>query len=211
MPDTGDSVPSAPESGGTLFSQLKQALSSYTILGPKEFLQLFSITRFQKLRKGEHIIRAGERDFRTIFVLRGLLRNYIIDSSGEERTILFVPEFKNAGSSATILKGEPSVENIVAVEDSILAVGDQRRYEEMARSSSALLAYQVRVLKELLAFTIEQSWFHVLLKPEQRYQEFCRRYPKLEQRVTQRDLASYLGVTPTSLSRMRARIAQMQA
>lgn len=211
MLDAGPSAPTSVEPGSSLFSQLKEALRRYTILGPKEFLQLFSITSFKTLRKGEHIIRAGERDFRTIFVLRGLLRNYIVDGEGEERTILFVPEFKNAGSSATILKGEPSVENIVAVENSILAVADQRRYEEMARTNPALLAYQVRILKEVLAFTIEQSWFHVLLKPEQRYQEFCRRYPKLEQRVTQRDLASYLGVTPTSLSRMRARIAQMQA
>lgn len=208
MPESGDSAPLAPEAEESRFSLLKQALSSYTFLGPKDLLKLFTIIGFKFLRKGEHIVRAGEYNYNALLVLRGLLRNYIIDEEGEERTILFVPEFQNAGSSETILKGRPSVENIVALENSYLAMADLQKFDELARTNPALLFYQNRVFRELLGFTIDQSWFHLLLKPEMRYREFCRRYPELEQRVTQRDLASYLGVTPTSLSRMRARIAQ---
>ena len=203
-----ESDPPAPEVEASLFSMLKQALGRHVFLGPKDLVLLFSIIRFRTLRKGEHIVRVGEHNYHALMVLRGLLRNYIIDEEGVERTILFVPERMNAGSSETILHDRPSVENIVALENSFLATADLRKFDQLARSRPALLRYHNQILKELLAAAIDQSWFHLLMRPEKRYLEFCRRFPKLEQRVTQRDLASYLGVTPTSLSRMRARIAQ---
>lgn len=198
-----------PEEKSGLFSLLKQTLSSYVLFGPRDLVQLFSIVDFKIFRKGEHIVRAGDYNYNVLLVLRGLLRSYTVDEGGEERTILFVPEGKNAGSSQTILRDLPSAEGIVALENSCLAMVDLRKFDQLARSRPALLYYQNRVLKELLASTIDHCWLHVLLKPEKRYLEFCRRFPKLEQRVTQRDLASYLGLTPTSLSRVRARIAKI--
>jgi len=187
---------------------LKEALRRHVFLGPKDLLLLPSIVRFRSLSKGDYFVREGEHNFNMLLVLRGLLRNYIIDEAGTERTILFVPARMNAGSSETLLHGRPSVENIVALENSLLATVDLRKFDQLAQSSPALLRYQNQILKELLASAITQSWSYLLMKPEKRYLEFCRNFPKLEQRVTLRDLASYLGVTPTSLSRMRARIAQ---
>lgn len=189
------------------FTLLKKILGYYGVLNPVDIFYLASMASFKTFKKGEHLILAGEMNYTCMTVLRGLLRSYIVNEAGDEHTILFIPAKKNAGSSQTLLRNLPSVENIVAIENTLVAAVDFRKFEKLAQSRPKLLHLQNKVLKEVLAFTIDQSLFHVLLTPEQRYLEFCRKFPRLEQRVTQRDLASYLGVTATSLSRMRARIA----
>ncbi|MCF7785527.1 MAG: Crp/Fnr family transcriptional regulator [Prosthecobacter sp.] len=201
-------ISGAPVPEGRLFALFKQVLGSYSVLKPVDYVHLLSIARFKRLPKGEFIIKAGEYHYDIIIVLKGLLRNYILDEAGEERTMLFVPERKNAGSYRTVLRDQPSVENVLALEDSWIVATDFREFERLAQSSPSLRHYQNLLLKELLASTVDQVWSHVGLSPEQRYLEFCRNFPKLAQRVTQKDLASYLGITPTSLSRIRARIAQ---
>ena len=134
--------------------------------------------------------------------------NYIINDNGDEHTMLFVPERKNVASYQTVLRNKPSMENILALEDSLIIFSDSRKLDELARKRPLILLYQNKVMKELLAFTVDQVWFHSVLTPEERYFKFCEEFPKLEQRVTQKDLASYLGITATSLSRLRARIAK---
>jgi CRP-like cAMP-binding protein len=191
-----------------ILEKLKRALSNYTFLGPRDILDLVSILNFKTVKKGEHIIREGEFNYHVILVLKGLLRSYVTNEEGQEYTMLFVPEMKNAGSYQTILRNKASVENIIALENSLVAFADFRTFDKFAKDRPSLMLYQNRVLKDLLAFTVDQTWFHVVLTPEQRYLKFCKDFPKLEQRVTQKDLASYLGITATSLSRMRARMAK---
>ncbi len=198
----------APAPEGRVFALFKQVLGSYAVLKPRDYVHLLSIARFKRIPKGEFIIKAGEYHYDIIIVLKGLLRNYIVDEAGDERTMLFVPEKKNAGSYRTVLRGQPSVENVLALEDSWIVAVDFREFERLAQSSPSMRHYQNLVLKELLASTVDQVWSHVGMGPEQRYLEFCQNFPKLSQRVTQKDMASYLGITATSLSRIRARIAQ---
>lgn len=62
--------------------------------------------------------------------------------------------------------------------------------------------------KEIITSNVEQIKFLTILAPEERYVLFCKTYPKLQQRIKQKFLASYLGITPTSLSRIRARLAK---
>jgi CRP-like cAMP-binding protein len=94
----------------------------------------------------------------------------------------------------------------VAIEKTYVATADFRLFEKMASKSPAILKLQNKILKEVLSFTVDQAWFHMLLTPEQRYEKFLKEYPTLEQRVLQKDLASYLGITPPSLSRLKSRI-----
>ena len=191
-----------------MLENLKQILSSYSFLRPEDIFQLISIVSFKTLKKGEYIIKAGEYNNDIMLVLKGLLRNYIITENGEERTMLFIPEFKNAASSQTVFKNKPSLENIVALENTILAIADLRKFEQLAKTSPSLLLLQNKIMKEQLAFTVDQVFFHVALTAEQRYRQFYKDFPELEQRLSQKDLASYLCITPSSLSRIRARIAK---
>lgn len=191
-----------------MIENLKQTLKNYSFLGPKEIFKLISISRFKTLKKGEYFVRAGEMNYSIVLVLKGLLRSYIINANGDERTMLFIPEKKNAASYQTVLRNKPSLENIIAMEDSWIAVADFRKFEKLIQESPSLMLYHNTIMKDVLAFTVDQVWFHLVLTPEQRYLKFREQFPKLEQRVTQKDLASYLGITATSLSRLRARMAK---
>jgi len=189
-----------------MLNKLLVLLRNYDFLGPRDISQLYSISKFKTFKKGELIIKEGELNYSVVFVLKGLLKIYVTDENGEDRTMLFVPKKKNAAAYSSIFRNAPSDQNISAIEDSIVAMVDMREFEKLAKKNSSLLFYQNRILKEVLAYTVDQLKSHVLLTPEQRYINFCKEFPKLEQRVTQKDLATYLGITATSLSRMRSRL-----
>ena len=193
-----------------MLEEFKEALRNYTFLKPTDIFNLISIVSFKTIMKGECFIIAGDLNYNIAIVLKGLLRSYIVNDDGEEQTVLFVPERKNAGSSQTIIRNKPSYENIIALENTIIAFADYRKFNTLAHNNLALLQLQNKMFKELLAFTIDHNWSHLVLSAEDRYIKFCKDFPKLEQRVTQKDLASYLGITASSLSRIRARMAQYE-
>ncbi|MGZ3904513.1 MAG: Crp/Fnr family transcriptional regulator [Bacteroidia bacterium] len=190
-----------------MLEKIKSALSKYNFLGPKEIYQIVSIAKSQTIKKGEFLIREGDLNYNVYLVLKGLFKIYVNNENGEELTMLFIPEKRNAASYHTVLKGEPSQQNIIALEDSLVISVDFRKFEKLAKTNSNLMLHLNNVLKEILCFTVDQVRFHIVLTPEQRYLKFCKEFPKLSQRVAQKDLASYLGITPTSLSRLRARLS----
>lgn len=191
-----------------MLQKVKEVLSKFEVLSPKDVLFLISISRVKRYKKGDYLIRVGEKNHNTILVISGLLRSYHINDVGEEITMSFIPEKHHAGSYATILKDEPSVENLVTLEDSLVLVTDARKFKEAERNNPSLLRFQNKNLRNILAEAIDRIWLHTSLTAEQRYLWFCEKYPNLEQRVKQKHLASFLGVTPTSLSRMKARLLQ---
>ncbi|MCB0696137.1 MAG: Crp/Fnr family transcriptional regulator [Chitinophagaceae bacterium] len=191
-----------------MLERLKEILNSYTFLGPKDVLQLVSIGNLKRIKKGEHIIHMGEHNYNAIFVILGLLKSYTINENGDEVTLAFVPEKKNIASYKTILSGKPSIENVVAVEDSWVLITDGRKLDKLVETNKSIMYMQNKILKEVLRSSLDNMMSHIILTPEQRYNKFCEDYPRLQQRVAQKDLASYIGVTPTSLSRIRARMAQ---
>lgn len=191
-----------------MLEKLKEILQFYTFLGPKDIFQLISIVSFKTLKKGEHIVRAGEYNYNVVLVLKGLLKSYVINETGEERTMRFVSDRETCASYQTIFRNNPSVENIVSIENSIIAMADSRKFEELAQSSPSLMLFENKLLKDQLAFTVDQVYFHLNLNAEQRYLQFYKDFPELNNRLSEKDLASYLGITATSLSRMKARIAK---
>lgn len=169
-------------------------------------LKIVSISKIRILKKGEHFIKEGELCYQTALVLKGLLRHYIIDKDGTEKSLLFIPEKRTTASSDTIFNDKPYSENIIASEDSIILKIDIRIFEKIAKNSIPLLTLQNKSLKEVIISNVEQIKLLTIFAPEERYHYFCKTYPYMEQRIKQKYLASYLGITPTSLSKMRARI-----
>lgn len=189
-----------------MIEKLKEVYREFSMLNPGDLVLLATIAKIKSFIKGDHIIRIGDLNYHAIFVVKGLLRSYVLDSEGNDRTLLFIAEKNQAGSYETILRNKPSLENIVALEDSLVIMLDTQKIDKISKKRNGLLATQVALLKETLAMTIDRLWSYTVLTPEERYRQFCKMHPSLEQRVKQKYLASFLGVTPTSLSRMRARM-----
>jgi len=183
-----------------MLEKIKQAFQHFTFLSPVDLIKIASITKIVKINKGVHFIKDGEISYQTALVLKGLLRHYIINKDGTEKTLLFIPEKKSTGSPDTIFSNKPSSENIIALKI------DSRDFERIAKNNIRLLTLQNKSLKEVILSDVEQIKSLTIFSPEERYNYFCKTYPHLEQRIKQKYLASYLGITPTSLSRLRARI-----
>jgi CRP-like cAMP-binding protein len=191
-----------------MLEQLKEGLSQFTFLGPGDLIELASIIRLKSLKKGEHLVRVGDYNYQAVKVIKGLLCHYVIDENGFERALLFVPEKMNSGSMKTSLYGKPADENIVALEDTLMISADVRKLDDLAAKNPRILKMLNDSYKQIIAESAERIRFLIVNTPEERYIHFRTVYPDLEQRIKQKDLSSYLGVTVSSLSRIRARLAR---
>ena len=191
-----------------MLDEIKEAFGRFTFLSPKELIQLASIARIQTIKKDEHIFRQGDLNYNGYMVVKGLLRHYVIDKNGDEKTCLLIPEKRPSVMIDTVFHDKPAVENVVALENSLLVKMDIREVEKLITHSHALMRMQNQILKEVITTDVEQIRFLSFLTAEERYLYFCKAYPTLEQRVMQKHLSSYLGITPQSLSRIRARLGK---
>ncbi len=191
-----------------MFEQIKEVFSRFTVLTPKDLFQLASIAKVKTVKKDEHLLLVGDLNYNISFVVKGLFRHYVIDEQGTERTLLFVPEKKVTAMIDTVFHNKPSTENIVAMENSIIVRFDFREFEKITTNNMRFLKVQNQGLKEIITANVEHIKLLNLLTPEERYAYFCKAFPDLEQRIKQKHFASFLGITPTSLSRIKGRLVQ---
>nr|WP_314490959.1 Crp/Fnr family transcriptional regulator [uncultured Chryseobacterium sp.] len=176
---------------------------------PAERLNLCSIHyEIKKIPKGEYLLQYGEICRNTFFVEKGLLRMYSIDKNGKEHIIQFAPENWLIGDRSSLYFSEKSNYYIEAVEDSEVSVLSRdffnKLLEEFPNSiekSDLVLQKHVKSLQDRINSLLGET-------AEERYLKFIRMYPDLLLRVPQWMVASYLGITPESLSRVRKELAK---
>ena len=181
-------------------------ISKYITLTEDEKSVLLSLDLFHSEKKGTVLLKEGQKSKESYFVLKGCIRTYyIID--GEEKTTAFYTEL-NALTPNCVVSKTPSDYFISCVEDSILLVSNADMGAEI-NSKFPKFDIMCRMLsEELLAKQqIDFDEFKTS-SPEQRYLNLLQKRPDLIQRVPQHQLASYLGIKPQSLSRLRARILE---
>lgn len=160
-----------------------------------------ALTKVQLLPKGAYLLRAGEHAHAIAIVVSGLLREHFVLESGQERTKAFVFEEGISGSFADLISGAPSRAYIVADEPARLLVAELADHERLAGTEWATLR---RLATEaLLRQKAEREYELLGLDAEARYAAFRARYEGLEARIAAKHVASYLGITPVHLSRLR--------
>lgn len=179
-------------------------ISKYICITDDEKNAILSLDLFHSVRKGVILLKEGQRTNETYFVLKGCIRvYYVID--GEEKTTAFYTEM-DALTPHCVINDVPSDYFISCVEDSILLISNA---DMEAKINSAFPKFELmcrKLSEELLAKQqIDFDEFKTS-SPEQRYLNLTQKRPDLVQRVPQHQLASYLGIKPQSLSRLRARI-----
>lgn len=195
---------------GAKYKKMKDILfefiSKYISLTEEERNALLSLDLFHTLKKGTVLLKEGQLSRNSYFVLKGCIRAfYVID--GEEKTTAFYTELE-AFTPPCVISGTPSEYFISCVEDTILTISNPGMEEEV-NSKFPKFEIMCRMLsEELLAKQrIDFDEFKTS-SPEQRYLNLLEKRPDLIQRVPQHQLASYLGIKPQSLSRLRARILE---
>ncbi len=184
-------------------------IAKYIIITEEEKNELLSLNLFHSVKKGTVLLKEGQKSEGNYFVLKGCIRvYYIID--GEEKTTAFYTEMEGLTPPCVISKA-PSDYFISCVEDSIILISNEDMSAEV-NSKFPKFEMMCRMLsEELLAKKqIDFDEFKTS-SPEQRYVNLIKKRPDLIQRVPQHQLASYLGITPQSLSRLRARIVEKKS
>ena len=174
----------------------------------EELRKALTYTRTITVEKDNYFLRAGEVPGRIGYLRSGLIRLFYIDLNGLEVNKHFCLENTLVISYSAFLQQTESKLFIQALEDSTLVTIDYQAYQELLNSHNC---WQIvaKKLAEMVFILKEKREAELLLNDAQeRYQQFFADYPDLETRIAQYHIASYLGITPESLSRIRANLKE---
>ncbi len=179
-------------------------LSQYITLTQEEVDELIGLDIIKQFKKKTTLLREGEYSSRSYFVLKGcVISYYILD--GENKVTAFYTENDNIVPQC-YMTGDPSEYYLTCLEDSVLAVSDKDTTELYLRKYPKLETL-CRVMAEKMLSDHQLSFDKYRNStPEQRYLYLKEKRPDLLQRVPQYHLASYLGIKPESLSRIRRKL-----
>ena len=182
---------------------LLKNLSRFISLDNKEEAYLISTLKIKKLRKRQYFLQEGDVCKYQGFVFKGCLRAYEIDAKGVEHVVQFSPEDWWIGDIYSFYTHQPSRLNIEALEDTELFIFDNGVLEDLYANIPKMERY-FRLLMQNGLIALSQRVMSSLSKSAaERYCDFIQRYPQIEQRVPNHQIASYLGIKPESLSRIR--------
>lgn len=189
-------------------SNFKIYLQEKAGLKTDELLQLSYVPASQPVKKGRQMVGKGQVCKDIFFVEKGLLRQYTIDEQGREHIIHFAPENWIVSDRSSAYFNQAGEYFIDAIEDSEVIVMDERFIREASEISCTFRENNHKALHNHIR-QLQHRIIQLLSVPaETRYSEFLNVYPDLLLRVPQWMIASYLGVTPESLSRIRKELVK---
>ncbi|CAN5385342.1 Crp/Fnr family transcriptional regulator [soil metagenome] len=175
-------------------------------LTEEQFKSWTSLFNPKKVKKHEMLLKEGEVARNTSFTIHGCLRMYTIDNKGKEHIMQFAPENWWLGDIESSSKHIPSVYFIDALEDSDLLIMDVKDWDKSMNEIPPLAVLFQRLMQNRQSATQKRIIFSMSASAEERYLDFMKTYPSLAQRIPQHMIASYLGITPESLSRIRKQV-----
>lgn len=157
----------------------------------------------KKLRKRQFLLQEGDVCKHTAFVEKGMLRSYSVDEKGVERILQFAPEGWYIADLYSFITGEPSTLNIEALEDSELVLISNASLEELRMKVPKFLQFSFLQMQNAYVALQRRLFDMVNLSTEEKYTKLVATYPHIIRRVPQHMIASYLGLTAETLSRIR--------
>ena len=187
-----------------------QFLKKQTSLSDAVIAKLLGETKTIDVKKGDFLLRQGDICKQSLFVEKGLLRYYSIDEKGKIHVLQFSPEGWLVSDRESAFFNQPSPYFIDALEDSTLVListdflhSNTQMVPELEEMNSRLLHNHIRQLQNRINLLLSAT-------VEERYLNFIETYPDVLMRVPQHLVASYLGVTPEGLSRVRKELSDKQ-
>ncbi len=185
---------------------LKKYLDRYTTLDEAAQQAILDELRIEEFKKGTILLRQGDVPWACYFILKGCVREYTADETGRETTSNFYTE-EQAIAMIQRHRDDPSSEYTYAcLEDTVAVVGALDVEQAMYDKHAQLEGMTRRMIEQSFARMQEEFTAFVASSPEERYLSLLRKRPTLIERVPQHQLASYLGVTAESLSRLKKRL-----
>jgi len=169
--------------------------------------KLLADTFHPKKFKRKHFLQeAGDPAKYTWFVIQGCLRTYYTDKDGEEHVISFSIEDWWAGDIASFNTGEPSVFSVDTLEDTEVVFTDKTSMDKLYSQIPQLEKYFRIIFQNALGAQFQRITNTNSFTAEERYVAFQKKYPQFDRRIPQKYLASYLGITPEFMSKLKKQL-----
>ena len=167
-----------------------------------------SLLQFKTLKRKEFLLKQGDISRTENFITKGCLRAYTVDESGFDHIITFGIEDWWVGDLYRFLTKTPATYFIYAVEDYELLQITKDDLEKLYERVPKFERFFRIILQRAFISQQQRISENLSLTAEQRYLSFRDKYPLLEQRISQKDLSAYLGITPVFLSLLRRKLAR---
>ncbi len=191
-----------------MLEKFAQYLRDRLSITDQQASEAVSCLKTKTIKKGQILLRAGDLKSEAYFINSGLLRYFSIDEKGKEHIIQFAPENWMLSDRDTSVFNEPSVFYIDAIEDTEVVVVKKDFFPAIQNIVPEILQLNILMLHNSIRFMQKRLNMLLSATAEERYLDFIKLYPNLTLRVPQWMIASYLGITPESLSRVRKDLAK---
>jgi CRP-like cAMP-binding protein len=187
-----------------MYELLFKHFNRHVSLTPEEFEECLPFFQFKRFRKHQYILQEGDISRNESFVLKGCTRSYEVDEKGQEHIIQFGVEDWWVGDMYSFLTRTPARTCIDCIEECEVLQISEQNHDAMLLKMPKLERHFRKLISAAYCASINRIYSSLSKPALERYQEFIRKYPEIEQRVPNHYIASYLGITPQSLSRVRA-------
>ena len=188
----------------SLINKIKKSIS----LSSEAEKYIYSIAKEKTVSKGETLIREGQSVNKTFFVTDGCLRSFCVDKEGKEHTLQFAIEDWWISDFMAIYNHEPAALTVECITESAVIEFNAQKLNEIYLQFPELEPFQRKNLERHVVSLHKRILNQLQLTALERYNLFLEQYPSIEQYVPNYHIASYLGITQQSLSRVRAEKAK---
>lgn len=186
---------------------LVQILSQMTNISSEEEEGIKESFPIRDYSKGAYLLKENAIAKDAYFVIKGCIREFML-LDGEEKTTAFYTENQSAINFNSMANNSPSIKNFVCTEETRVAVINQEKEQALYARFPRFETFCRQGMEQMMGGEQEKMARFMTMSPEERYKQILEERPELLSRVPQYQLASYLGVKPESLSRIRKRMSQ---
>jgi CRP-like cAMP-binding protein len=186
-----------------MYEILYKHFNKYISLSEEEFEICKKLFTYRKFRKHQYILQSGDISRNETFILSGCTRTYEVDDNGQEHIVQFGLETWWIGDIHSFFTNSPSRYNIDCLEDTEVLQVPRVEMEKLYERVPKMERFFRILIQNAYVASIDRIYSNLSKSAHQRYQDFLDKYPDIEQRVPNHQIASYLGIAPQSLSRIR--------
>ncbi|MBR9854446.1 MAG: Crp/Fnr family transcriptional regulator [Algicola sp.] len=187
---------------------MKSHLLTYSDFTEEEIAQVLYHFEEKRFKKKDFIIRTGQIDRYQYFISHGCVRGYIVDYNGKEHNIAFRFEEFWFGDMESFTNNTKAHYNYQALEDLTVLAISKTNWDKISNEIPAFVEYSRNLFRNAMISQQNRIAKHLMQTAEQRYEQLITEHPHVLQRISLKNIASYLGVTPEFISILRKKVAK---